>query len=124
MLVYVGLDYVTKVSVLFIFVVVGSILSVIVGILLASPGDDATSAAGLITGPNLDTLQDNLGSSYQHGEDYYQSLALFFPRFTGILAGANRMEALESPFKAVPRGTIGAVVISLVLYTFMITLWA
>ena len=39
-------------------------------------------------------------------------------------AGANRMEALQDPFTSVPLGTIGAVVISLVLYVLLLWLWA
>ena len=53
----------------------------------------------------MDNFEDNLGPHYATGEDLFVSLALFFPCFTGILAGANRMEALAKPFEAVPNGT-------------------
>jgi len=71
----------------------------------------------------MSNVESNLDSHYSVGEDLFVSLALFFPCFTGILAGANRMEALAKPFEAVPRGTVGAVVTSLFFYLALLILW-
>lgn len=70
------------------------------------------------------------GSLEGHGElvhsfaidDFWKAFAIFFPAVTGILAGASMSGELEDPRDSIPKGTIGAIVISFVIY-MVLALW-
>lgn len=47
---------------------------------------------------------------------FFVLLALFFPSVTGIMAGSNRSGDLRNAQQSIPRGTIGAQVLTTVLY--------
>lgn len=68
-------------------------------------------------------LQQNLwpgvlkeGSSLSSFSQFMTMFALFFPAVTGIMAGANMSGELVDPAKAIPRGTIGAIVVTGMVY--------
>lgn len=50
--------------------------------------------------------------------------AVFFPAVTGVLAGANMSGELEDPRRAIPRGTLAAVVLSGLVYLGLALLMA
>lgn len=50
------------------------------------------------------------------GESFWGVFAVFFPAVTGILAGVNLSGTLRSPRRSIPKGTIGAVLLSFVVY--------
>jgi amino acid transporter len=56
------------------------------------------------------------------GTDFWGVFAVFFPATTGILAGANMSGDLRDPRKAIPYGTLWAIVVSSVFY-FAIAFW-
>jgi amino acid transporter len=53
--------------------------------------------------------------SFQDG-DFWQTFAIFFPAVTGIMAGANMSGDLENPRRAIPLGTMGAILVTMVIY--------
>jgi len=55
--------------------------------------------------------------------DFFSCLALFYPSVTGILSGSQRSEFLAEPFKSIPNGTIGAVLISTSIYVLVVWLF-
>lgn len=54
--------------------------------------------------------------SYTEGVGFWQVFALFFPAVTGITVGASMSGDLKDPTKSIPSGTIGAIVITAVIY--------
>jgi len=48
--------------------------------------------------------------------DFLQSLALFFPSVTGIMAGSNRSGDLRNAQVSIPIGTLAAVVVTSIIY--------
>ena len=57
------------------------------------------------------------------GTDFWGVFAVFFPATTGVLAGANMSGELKDPRRAIPIGTLSAIVVSSVIY-FALTIWA
>ncbi len=53
--------------------------------------------------------------NFQDG-DFWYVFAIFFPAATGIMAGANLSGDLENPRKAIPLGTISAILVTMVIY--------
>lgn len=51
--------------------------------------------------------------------DFFSVFAIFFPAATGILAGANISGDLKDPQKAIPKGTIWAIIITTISYLGM-----
>jgi hypothetical protein len=61
-------------------------------------------------------LAENMSASYGEGINFWIMFALFFPAVTGIMAGANMSGDLRDPSRAIPLGTIGAILFTGVVY--------
>ncbi len=68
---------------------------------------------------SMDTLRENLSSGYGTKESFFTMFALFFPAATGVMAGANMSGDLRNPGRAIPRGTLGAIGFTAVVYLAM-----
>ncbi len=67
-------------------------------------------------------LRANWQSDYGPGESFLTMFALFFPAATGIMAGANMSGDLKDPARAIPKGTLLAVLTTGVIYLAMAVL--
>ena len=105
---------------LFFAAVVGLTLASYYAGLIAAPMSGVSSA---ITGLSTRTLRDNWGPGYTEGVTFSDVLSVFFPCFTGILAGANRANSLKRPEVSIPWGTLAAVCISAVMYSTYMIMW-
>ncbi|MEE2825696.1 MAG: amino acid permease [Planctomycetota bacterium] len=61
-------------------------------------------------------LAANWAPDYLANQSFYTMFALFFPAVTGIMAGANMSGDLREPAKAIPQGTIAAVLVTGLIY--------
>ena len=57
--------------------------------------------------------------SFRNSEDFFIVFAIIFPAFTGMTAGVGLSGDLRSPRKSIPRGTISATLIGMVIYFFI-----
>lgn len=57
-------------------------------------------------------------------DNFWKAFAIFFPAVTGILAGASMSGELNDPREAIPKGTLSAIGVSLVIYIGLAVLFA
>ncbi len=72
----------------------------------------------------LEDLTINLQPHYTDGQSFWSVFAIFFPAVTGIMSGVSMSGDLAEPSKAIPRGTIAAVLCTFVVYALAIALLA
>lgn len=122
LMVYGGINFVSKMGIFFVFIVFYTLFSYYVGICTA-PLTDAAKNNAWVTGLSFETLSDNWYSHYGPDVNFGVVLSVFFPCFTGILSGANRADILRDPPKNIRQGTFGAIIFSFFMYSSFMVLW-
>jgi solute carrier family 12 (potassium/chloride transporters), member 9 len=107
-----------------LIVLIVSSLSIPFSVLVQPPFRDADRGIDF-TGPSWVTIRANLlphttGPHY-HGLDTFRELfGVLFPATSGILAGASMSGVLRNPSKDIPKGTLWAILSTLILYCVVI----
>ncbi|XP_076054160.1 bumetanide-sensitive sodium-(potassium)-chloride cotransporter-like isoform X1 [Oratosquilla oratoria] len=114
----VGMDWVTRVQMGLLFLLIGSQIDFVVGVFMG-PQSDQAKAEGF-TGLSSETLNSNLYSDYRKDDgieySFFGVFGVFFPAVTGIVAGANLSGDLKDPGSAIPKGTLLAIFTTLITY--------
>eukprot|EP01061_Rhynchopus_euleeides_P043714 TRINITY_DN7636_c2_g1_i2.p1 TRINITY_DN7636_c2_g1~~TRINITY_DN7636_c2_g1_i2.p1 ORF type:complete len:963 (+),score=345.35 TRINITY_DN7636_c2_g1_i2:256-3144(+) len=134
--VYIGVGYVSKAIPFFLSMTMLGILSIWLGLLSGWAADDydhvdlvtnmtCSESKDCITSMwEHNELKDNIFPSYEKDYDWRYVFGLFFPSVTGITAGANLSACLKNPSRSIPKGTLGAISFSSVVYVVNIILFA
>ncbi|XP_030832126.1 solute carrier family 12 (sodium/potassium/chloride transporters), member 2 isoform X1 [Strongylocentrotus purpuratus] len=112
-IIFIGMAWEAKIQLVLLVVLSIAILNMVVGSFL--PVTEAKAAKGF-TGYRKDVFVQNLKPGFQDGETFFSVFSIFFPAATGILAGANISGDLHDAQKAIPKGTLWAILISTVIY--------
>ncbi|PNF24775.1 Bumetanide-sensitive sodium-(potassium)-chloride cotransporter [Cryptotermes secundus] len=118
----VGMEWESKAQNVLTIIIVAAIIDFIVGAIIG-PRSVLQLAQGFV-GFNLTVMQQNLGPGYRFSEnvnqDFFSVFSIFFPSVTGIQAGANISGDLKDPSKAIPKGTMLALLISMASYVVFV----
>ena len=112
-----SLSLVIKVQLALLVLLIFAIFDVLIGSAVPSIRGDRSQYG--YTGYNMTTVKENLWSNYSEGNNFFSVFAIFFPAATGILAGANISGNLKEPEKAIPKGTLLAIMISTAIYIIL-----
>ncbi|XP_071543225.1 bumetanide-sensitive sodium-(potassium)-chloride cotransporter-like isoform X2 [Panulirus ornatus] len=114
----VGMDWVTRVQMGLLFLLIGSQIDFVVGAFIG-PLDDDEKARGFV-GLSSEVLSLNIQSDFRRDDNKDQSFfsvfGVFFPAVTGIVAGANLSGDLKDPADAIPKGTLAAILTTFITY--------
>ncbi|EDO41391.1 predicted protein, partial [Nematostella vectensis] len=110
----IGLEWVVRTQMVLLGILLISIVDAIVGSFIG-PQDKLSVAQGIV-GLNAKTFTTNLLPDYRPGEHFFSVFAVFFPAATGILAGVNISGDLKDAQKAIPKGTLWAILLSTLVY--------
>ncbi|XP_066994462.1 bumetanide-sensitive sodium-(potassium)-chloride cotransporter [Anabrus simplex] len=118
----VGMEWESKAQNLLILIIMGAIVDFIAGAIVG-PSTDEVKAQGF-PGFSVEVLKNNWGPNYRYSEnvdqDFFSVFAIFFPSVTGIQAGANISGDLKDPAAAIPKGTLLALLISMISYAVFV----
>ena len=112
----IGLQWVVRAQMMLLVVLVISIVNVVIGTFIG-PQSEESEAKGFV-GYQKDVFETNFSPGYKD-ESFFSVFAVFFPAATGILAGVNISGDLKSVTKAVPKGTLLAILISTLVYVML-----
>ncbi|KAM4708916.1 solute carrier family 12 member 2-like [Discoglossus pictus] len=108
-----GMEWETKAQVALLGILLVAIANFFIGTFIMA--DDEKKSKGFFS-YRAAIFVENFGPDFRDGETFFSVFSIFFPAATGILAGANISGDLEDPQKAIPKGTMLAILISTATY--------
>ncbi|KAL7672193.1 hypothetical protein ACOME3_007087 [Neoechinorhynchus agilis] len=112
-LVIASIKYETAFMYILMILLAVSMVNFLIGSIMPSNLDKISKG---IIGFSKFALSQNLKPKLKFGLSVGQIFGIFFPAMTGVLAGVNISGNLRDPNKAIPRGTIAALLISTLIY--------
>ncbi|XP_039291807.1 bumetanide-sensitive sodium-(potassium)-chloride cotransporter-like isoform X3 [Nilaparvata lugens] len=120
-IVVVGMEWEAKTQMGLLAILLVAISDFFIGGIIG-PTDENKRAQGFV-GFNATVFATNWKPDYREYQgtkhDFFSVFAIFFPAASGFNAGANISGDLRDPGKAIPKGTILAIVVSTLLYVGM-----
>ncbi|XP_059080861.1 bumetanide-sensitive sodium-(potassium)-chloride cotransporter-like isoform X2 [Tigriopus californicus] len=115
----VGMDWVTRVQIGLLVLLIASQIDFLVGSFLP---DESERKFGF-SGYSYDTMATNFMTTRYHSYEspdyppsFFTVFGVFFPAVTGIVAGANLSGDLKNPGVAIPKGTLLAILVTYITY--------
>ncbi|CAB3385418.1 Hypothetical predicted protein [Cloeon dipterum] len=120
----VGMDYEIIAQDVFAVVIVGAIIDYCVGVFMG-PQNELQIAQGFV-GLNTSVYAQNIGPGFRFSEginqNFFTVFSIFFTSVTGVQAGANISGDLKDPESAIPKGTLLAILITMLSYVLFVLL--
>uniref|UniRef100_A0A1L8DEN0 Putative k+/cl-cotransporter kcc1 n=2 Tax=Nyssomyia neivai TaxID=330878 RepID=A0A1L8DEN0_9DIPT len=120
-IVVIGMEWEAKAQVGLLVILLVAIVDFIIGTFIG-PKSDLEIAKGFV-GYDAAVFAENFKPAYRTEggveHNFFSVFSIFFPAATGILAGANISGDLRDPQKAIPKGTLLAIVITTASYVIM-----
>ena len=110
---YISADLAFRVQYLIMAIIIGSLISIFASPYTFNPVSESIPLWGSYPGFPENGFQ---------GTSFWGVFAVFFPATTGVLAGANMSGDLKDPRRAIPRGTLYAILLSSIVY-FVLAWW-
>ncbi|CAB3409641.1 unnamed protein product [Caenorhabditis bovis] len=117
-IVFIGTEFESKMQMGLLVILLASIADYAIGSLFP-PNSEARLRGA--TGYSWDTLRTNFMPEFHVNGHFFTVFAVYFPAATGIMAGANISGDLADPQRAIPLGTLLAIVVTSIVY--LVTLW-
>lgn len=122
LIVFVGIKYITRVALLFLFGVMLAVISIYAGVIKHALEPDLAKG---IVGASAEQFDTNWGAGYTAIPDdpsgaFYTFpivLSIFFPAVTDPLAGSNLSGDLKDPAASIPPGTLAAVFVTTLVFS-------
>lgn len=119
----VGMEWETKAQNFLVVTIVLAIFNFLIGAAIGPRGDLDSISKGFV-GFSWQTLKENFVPDYRYSEkvnqNFFTVFAIFFPSVTGIQAGANICGDLKNPGDAIPKGTLWALLVSMISYAIFV----
>lgn len=117
------MEWETKAQNFLIVTIVLAIFNFLIGAAIGPQGNMDSIAKGFV-GFSWSTMKENFVSDYRYSENvnqnFFSVFAIFFPSVTGIQAGANICGDLKNPGDAIPKGTLWALLMSMISYAIFV----
>ncbi|XP_077514330.1 bumetanide-sensitive sodium-(potassium)-chloride cotransporter-like [Amblyomma americanum] len=109
----IGTEWESKAQIVLLMILLAAMIDFVVGSFF-QPSTELM-AKGFV-GYSGTLFMENVKPGFRDGETFFDVFSIFFPAATGILAGANISGDLKDPQKAIPRGTLLAILITTLSY--------
>ncbi|XP_056228065.1 solute carrier family 12 member 1 isoform X1 [Seriola aureovittata] len=108
-----GMEWEAKAQIVLLIILLVAIVNVFVGTFIPATADKKSKG---FFNYNAKIFLENFTPSFRDNESFFSVFSIFFPAATGILAGANISGDLRDPQKAIPKGTLLAILITGITY--------
>ncbi|XP_077971589.1 solute carrier family 12 member 1-like [Styela clava] len=113
-----GMAWEAKAQLVLLFILIVAIINFIVGTFIPVNMEDKSYGFFNYQGT---IANENFMPDFQ-GEGFFSVFAIFFPAATGILAGCNISGDLKDAQKAIPKGTLLAILITSIVYCMVVVM--
>ncbi|KAG7482759.1 solute carrier family 12 member 1 [Solea senegalensis] len=108
-----GMEWEAKAQLVLLVILLIAIVNVFVGTFI--PATPTKKSQGFFN-YNSKIFLENFTPAFRENESFFSVFSIFFPAATGILAGANISGDLRDAQKAIPKGTLLAILITGITY--------